>query len=171
MDILCSQNRSLQSCLLINRSISIIVQDFQSLHLHAIDAINDGVGSRLFTENNYISDGLGITAALDALDQELKDVADSVSAGVGEKYVESVGDAIAKNTPHTLPASQTYTPDATAGREGKNMDVYVDGQLLAADTGTNGANADRDYGETSGTQVTFRFDIQAGRNITYVIRQ
>ena len=137
----------------------------------AIDAINDGVGSRLFTENNYLSDGVSITAALNTLDQELKDVADSVSAGVGEKYVESVDVPITKNTPHTLPSSQTYTPDATAGREGKNMDVYVDGQLLAADTGSNGANADRDYGETSETQVTFRFDIQAGRNITYVIRQ
>jgi len=51
------------------------------------------------------------------------------------------------------------------------MDIYVDGQLLAADTGSNGANADRDYGETSTSQVTFRFDIQTGRNITYMVRQ
>jgi len=51
------------------------------------------------------------------------------------------------------------------------MDVYVDGQLLAADTGTNGANADRDYAEASASTVTFRFDIQVGRNITYVVRQ
>lgn len=137
----------------------------------AIDAINDGVGSRLFTEDNYLTDGMSITAALDTLDQSLQDVADSVSAGVGDKYVESVGAAITKNTPHTLPMSLTYTPDDTAGREGKNMDVYVDGQLLAADTGANGANADRDYGETSTTQITFRFNIQAGRNITYIVRQ
>ena len=51
------------------------------------------------------------------------------------------------------------------------MDVFVDGQLLAADTGAAGVNADRDYGETTASGVTFRFDVQVGRNITYMIRQ
>jgi hypothetical protein len=50
------------------------------------------------------------------------------------------------------------------------MDVYVDGQLLAADTGVNGANADRDYGETSTSGITFRFNIPQGRNVTYFVR-
>ena len=137
----------------------------------AVDDLNTGIGSRLYSENNYLVDGESISTSLNTLDQELQDIADSVSAGVGEKYVESVSVAIDKNTAHTLPYSISYTPDATAGREGKNMDVYVDGQLLAADTGTNGANADRDYAEASTTSVTFRFDIQVGRNITYVVRQ
>ena len=108
------------------------------------------------------------------------DVADgdevfTVAAGVGEKYVESVDTEITKNTPHTLPtaivSSGGYTPSATAGREGMNMDIYVDGQLLAASTGTNGSEADRDYQEASSTTVTFLFTIQAGRNITYIVRQ
>jgi hypothetical protein len=51
------------------------------------------------------------------------------------------------------------------------MDVYLDGQLLAADTGVSGINADRDYGETSISGITFRLNIQAGRNITYIVRQ
>jgi hypothetical protein len=154
-----------------NTSASYLLQSDPSDLKSAVDAINDGVGSRLFAENNYISDGDSITDALDSLDQELKDISDSLTAGVGDKYVEAVASEISANTPHTLPYSLTYTPESTAGREGKNMDVYVDGQLLAADTGSNGANADRDYGETSGTQVTFRFTIQAGRNITYIVRQ
>lgn len=154
-----------------NTTASYLLQSDPSSLKSAIDAINDGVGNRLFAENNYISDGSSITSALDTLDQELKDVADSIDSGVGEKYVESVSTSITKNTPYTLPYSLTYTPEATAGREGKNMDIFVDGQLLAADTGSNGANADRDYGETSSTQITFRFDIQAGRNITYIVRQ
>ena len=137
----------------------------------AIDDINTGIGSRLYSENNYLGDGESISTSLNTLDQELQDVADSVSAGVGEKYVESVSVAIDKNTSHSLPYSITYTPVATAGREGMNMDVYVDGQLLAADTGTNGANADRDYAESDTDEITFRFDIQVGRNITYVVRQ
>jgi hypothetical protein len=154
-----------------NTSASYLLSSNPSSLKSAIDAINTGVGNRLFTEENYIADGASITSALDSLDQELKDLADSIDSGIGEKYVESVGTAITKNTPHDLPYSITYTPDATAGREGKNMDIFVDGQLLAADTGANGANADRDYGETSGSQVTFRFDIQIGRNITYIVRQ
>jgi hypothetical protein len=101
----------------------------------------------------------------------LQVVEDSVAAGVGEKYVESVAALISANVEHPLPYSISYTPDSTAGREGKNMDVFVDGQLLAADTGAAGANADRDYGETTTSGITFRFNIQADRNITYVVRQ
>jgi len=156
-----------------NTSASYLLQADPSNLKSAVDAINDGVGSRLFSEQNYISSGSTITTALDALDQELADISDSVDAGVAEKYVESVAVAITKNTPHTIPVAIVggYTPEATAGREGAHMDIYVDGQLLAADTGSNGANADRDYGETSTSQVTFRFDIQTGRNITYMVRQ
>ena len=101
----------------------------------------------------------------------LADLYSSINAGIGEKYIESVSSTITKNVEHALPYSITYTPDATSGQEGSNMDVYIDGQLLAADTGSFGANADRDYGETSASGITFRFDIQEGRNITYVVRE
>jgi len=155
-----------------NTSASYLLQSDPANLKQAVDAINDGVGDRLFSEENYITDGDNISTALDTLDQAMSDIADDIAAGVGDKYVESVAAPITKNTPHAIPvAIGTYTPEDTAGREGKNMDIYVDGQLLAADTGAAGANADRDYGETSGTQVTFRFDIQAGRNITYMVRQ
>lgn len=139
----------------------------------AADLLNTGIGDRTYSEANYISDGGSITAALDSLDTNLQDIADSVSAGIGEKFVESVDTEITANTPHTIPAAITdgYTPDDTAGREGSNMDIYVDGQLLAASTGAGGANADRDYKEASSTAVTFLFTIQAGRNITYIVRQ
>jgi len=137
----------------------------------AIDLINDGVGDRNYTEDNYIVDGESITSSLDTLDQELKDLADSIAAASGDKYVESVSGAITAGSVHALPYAITYTPESTAGQEGKNMDVYVDGQLLAADTGANGANADRDYGETTASGITFRFNIQVGRNITYIVRQ
>jgi hypothetical protein len=155
-----------------NTSASYLLSSDPSTLKAAVDAINDGVGSRIYSESNYITNGSTLTSALDTLDQELQDLADDIAAGVGDKFVESVGTAITKNVAHDISAIVgTYTPDATAGREGMNMDIYVDGQLLAADTGTNGANADRDYGETSTTEVTFRFDIQVGRNITYIVRQ
>jgi len=137
----------------------------------AIDLLNDEIGDRNYTEDNYITDGDTITDSLDDLDQALKDVEEAVAGGVGEKYVEVPGAKINKNVFHQLPYSLSYTPESTAGREGKNMDVFMDGQLLAADTGVNGANADRDYGETTASGITFRFKVQAGRNITYIIRQ
>lgn len=137
----------------------------------AINQLNDVIDDMTFTEDNYIADDDTVADALDKLDQALKDVSDAVTAGVGEKYVESISAGFNANTVHDLPTGIIYTPDATAGREGSNMDVFVDGQLLAADTGAAGANADRDYGETTTSGITFRFDIQAGRNITYIVRQ
>jgi len=154
-----------------NASASYLLQADPSDLKTAIDAINDGVGNRLFSEENYITNGDSITRALDVVDQKLQDLADDITVGVGKKYVESVSSTISKNVAHTLPYSITYTPEATGGHEGRNMDIFVDGQLIAADTGSGGANADRDYAETSTTQVTFRFDIQEGRNITYIVRQ
>jgi hypothetical protein len=137
----------------------------------AIDLINTAIGSRDFTNDNYLTDGQSLTASLDALNVQLKTAMNDIANISGDKYVESVAVTIVKNTEHTLPAGLTYTPISTAGQEGKNMDVYIDGQLLAADTGVAGVNADRDYGETTTSGITFRFNVQAGRNITYNIRK
>lgn len=158
-----------------NETANYLLQSGPSDLKTALDLINDGVGNRMYTEDNYVVDGEGITTSLDSLDMALKDVEESVAAGTSEKFVEAVASTIFKNTVHALPAALVsaggYTPFSTAGREGKNMDVYVGGQLLAADTGANGANADRDYGETTASGVTFRFNIQTDRNITYLVRQ
>ena len=137
----------------------------------AVNALNDAVDDMTFTEDNYIADGDTVADALDKLDQQVKDNADAITAGVAEKYVESVAAPITAGVEHSLPAGVIYTPDATAGQEGSNMDVYVDGQLLAADTGAAGVNADRDYGETTTSGITFRFNVQVGRNITYLVRE
>jgi len=137
----------------------------------AINALNNVIDDMTFTEDNYIADDDTVADALDKLDQALKDVEDSVSAGVADKYVESISAGFSAGTLHPLPYSINYTPDSTAGQEGSNMDVYVDGQLLAASTGAAGVNADRDYQETTASGITFHFDIQAGRNITYMVRE
>jgi hypothetical protein len=138
----------------------------------AIDLLNDGIGAMNFTSTTYLVGDTDVAVSLIDLDAALKAVADQIAAGIGEKYVESVGTLITKNTDHDISALiGSYTPFSDGGREGKNMDVYIDGQLLAADTGVAGADQNRDYAETSTTTVKFRFDIQVGRNITYVVRQ
>jgi hypothetical protein len=140
-----------------------------------VNDINDAIGSRDYTGNgglgNYISDGQSITASLDALDIQVSANTIAIAAFAGNKYVEDVTTTIFANVTHSLPYSITYTPSSTAGQEGINMDVYVNGQLLSADTGSNGINADRDYGETSTTSITFRFNIKPNSNIVYVVRQ
>jgi len=138
--------------------------DPSNLH-SAIDSLNDAGGDATYTESNYISDGESFASSLDSLDQQVKDNTDAIAAGAASKYVEELSGDLAAETVHATP--DTYTPDATAGQEGKNMDVYVGGQLLAADA----LGEERDYDETSTSGITFHFNLQSGRNITYVIRQ
>lgn len=138
----------------------------------AINTINDSVGNRTWTTvSGYLTDGQSITDALDALDMGIKLVDDNISSGVGEVYIEIVSADILRNTPHTLPASLSYTPCSIVGQEGKNMDIFINGMLLTADTGVNGSEWDRDYAETSTTQITFHSDIYVDTNITYLVRQ
>jgi len=134
-----------------------------------IDDLEAAVGSSTgtagldYSSNNYVADSTSLEVAIGALDA-------AIGSAAGIKYIEETSGTITANTEHALPYSIIYTPYSGSGREGKNMDVYVDGQLLAADTGASGANADRDYAETTTSGITFRFTIETGRNITYVVR-
>ena len=118
-----------------------------------------------------IKDITGTTNWYDDSGTDLTTLAGLIVSSAADKYVETTSTTISKNIEHALPGGSTYTPVSTSGTEGKNMDVYVGGQLLMADTGVAGVNADRDYGESTTSGITFRFDIQSERNITYVIRQ
>ncbi len=131
--------------------------------LEAATGTSTGLAGLDYSSNNYVTDATSLETAVGALDA-------AIGSAAGIKYIEETSGAVLKNVVHPLPYSITYTPYSGAGQEGKNMDVYVDGQLLAADTGAAGVNADRDYGETTTSGITFRFTIAIGRNITYVIR-
>lgn len=136
----------------------------------ALNALNDAVDDMTFTEDNYIADGDTVADALDKLDQQIKDNADNISAGIEDVYVEDLVADINAGVEHILP-SFLYTPDGTPGQEGSNMDVFLDGQLLAASTGANGVNADRDYAETTTSGITFHMDVYQFSNITYRVRE
>ena len=136
----------------------------------ALENINDKIGDRTYTEDNYLTDGETIPASLDALDQAIKDNADAISSTSGDKYLEALSSNLSAGVEHPLPNSVVYTPVAIGGQEGQNMDVYHNGQLLAASTGAAGVNADRDYAETSASGITFHMDLYQDDNITYVIR-
>ncbi len=137
----------------------------------AINALNSAVGDRQYTDDNYITDGDTIASSLDNLDVALKTVETNLSVGIGVKLVESVSGTITAGTTHTIPDGYTYTPYSTNDYEaGKNMQVYMNGQLLAASTGVAGINMDRDYAEVTASGIQFHFDVYDETNIIYIIK-
>lgn len=136
----------------------------------ATDGLNTQFGDRDYSATGYLTDGETITASLNALDAQIEINADDIGAATGLKLVEALAGNVSAGVEHAIPDSNIYTPLSTAGEEGKNMDVYFNGQLLAASTGSAGVNEDRDYAETSVSGITFHEDVYQDDNITYVIR-
>ena len=135
----------------------------------AIDTLNDDIGDMTYTAANYITTGEAVAVSLLSLDTSLKAVSDSVTSHYTEtKYVVDQAGGITKNTNYATPAA--YTPVAISGQEGGGMDVFLDGQLLAASTGAAGVNVDRDYAEVDGSNIQFHFNVAPNRNITFIIR-
>lgn len=93
----------------------------------------------------------------------LKELYDSIQDVTGwEKALETTAGVISADTDYTIPVS--YTVGA-----GANLDVYLDGQLLAE-------GSDYDYIEvgtagTSSTTIQFKMTVPGGKNITYMVRQ
>lgn len=133
-----------------------------------VNKLNEEIGDRDYTANNFLTDGESITASLEALDLALAN-----AGGIKSKIVERVAAAINKGVSHTLPFATgsdagitTYLLDA--GDRGLNMDVYVAGKKLVPDS--SGAATDGEYEETSNTSITFRFKVKVGQIIEYIIK-
>lgn len=132
-----------------------------------VNKLNEEIGNRDYTAENYVTDGQTITASIDALDQAL------AQAGIKSKIIERVSTAITKGTVHTIPFASGSNPAITTykldtGYRGLFMDVYVGGKKLVPDSGASAT--DGEYDETSNTQVTFRFVVAAGQIIEYIIK-
>ncbi|RLA38693.1 MAG: hypothetical protein DRR06_20345 [Gammaproteobacteria bacterium] len=132
-----------------------------------VNVLNQEIGSRDYTAENYVNDGETITASIDALDQALANL-----TGVKSKIIERVSAAIPKGTAHTIPFASgsdvgitTYKLDT--GYRALYMNVYVAGKKLIPDSAA--ATTDGEYDETSNTQVTFRFGVGVGQIIEYDI--
>jgi len=119
----------------------------------------------------YIIDGDEIANSIDDLDIALGALSDTLDSLLGTKITEEVSGDITAGVEHILPDSNVYTPYDTSGQEGKNMEVWLDGQLLSASTGVGGVNDDRDYAETSVSGITFSEDVYQYSNIIYYIKQ
>lgn len=111
-----------------------------------------------YSSTNYVANNDNLETAIGKLDAAL-----DVTAP--DKEVEDITSVINAETAHTLPGGLTYTLDTT--HHGENMDVYFNGQLLAAD----GSSEERDYEETSADSIAFHFIIKPNSNLTYIVRQ
>jgi hypothetical protein len=107
-----------------------------------------------YSSTSYVTQGNSLEAAIGELDAAIDGLA-------GVKVTERLTSTLNAETAHTLPGGNSYTP-----AEGANMDVYVNGELQQADI----TGEERDYAETSTTQVTFHFKLRQNAFITYVIR-
>lgn len=128
----------------------------------SLEKLNLVIGNRDYTDGLILTDGQSITASLEALNTYVA----TISGTVAEKYVHTTPAKIDAETNWDLP-NGTYTPFASDTQPGKNMDVYVNGQLLAADYSTAGNN---DYEEVDSDTVKFHFKVKSGANISYIIR-
>lgn len=112
-------------------------------------------GSPTYSSTQYVTNGDSLETAIGKLDAAIEDV-EIV------KVTERLTSQLTAETAHTLPGANSYTLG-----NGANMDVYLNGQLLQADA----VAEERDYDETSTTQVTFHFNIRQNSFLTYVIRK
>lgn len=138
----------------------------------ALDGINASIGGLDWSGLNYLSVESDIAAALDTLDSSIKDVSNTTSSGVADKYMEVVASGILADSVHMLPTIEGGQLSYTQSVDGKNMDVYMNGQLLTASTGAPGAggNQDMDYTEYSNNSIMFHMFVPQYSNITYMIR-
>jgi hypothetical protein len=120
-----------------------------------------GNDSPAYSSNVYVTDSTSLETAIGDLDAAIAGVADVAAP---DKLVEDIVASIAAESAHTLPHGKIYTLDLT--EQGLNLDVLVNGQALAVDSGS----VQRDYDETSTSQVTFHFTVEENSNIVYVIR-
>jgi len=107
-----------------------------------------------YTSTNIVSNGDNLEAAIGKLDA-------AVTTATVAKEVERITSPITSGSAHTVPGSHSHT----AG-DGSNMDIYLNGQLLQSNTGTEL----RDYLESGIDEVTFTFTVPTNAYLTYLIR-
>lgn len=112
--------------------------------------------SPTYSSTIYVTQGASLETAIGELDA-------SIQASNIQKAVERLLSPVLSGSVHILPESLTYTP----APGGDNMDVFLNGQLLQANTGQE----ERDYVETNSGSISFTFDVPANTYLTYIVRE
>lgn len=117
-----------------------------------MDSASDSTPS--YTSQVYVTDSDSLETAIGKLDAAIT-LADVV------KEIERLSAQVSSGSAHTVPGSHSH-----AAGDGSTMDLYLNGQLLQSNTGTEL----RDYIESASDEVKFTFDVPTNSYLTYLIR-
>ena len=109
-----------------------------------------------YSSTTIVSQGTSLETAIGALDAAM------AFTTVDKQILRETG-TVTSGSAITLPNAQTYTVSHPGG---KNMDVYLNGQLMQANTGTEL----RDYLEASSTTIKFTFNVKKNSYISFIVR-
>jgi len=107
-----------------------------------------------YSSTNYIANDDSLETAIGKLDAAIV-LADVI------KEVERLSAQVTSGSAHTIPGSHSH-----AAGDGSTMDLYLNGQLLQSNTGTEF----RDYIESGTDEVKFTFTVPTNSYLTYIIR-
>ena len=108
-----------------------------------------------YSTTNYVANDDSLETAIGKLDTAV------AAVGIPEKEVERLPSQVNSGSAHTVPGSNNH-----AAGDGSTMDIYLNGQLLQSNTGTEL----RDYIESDTDEVTFTFAVPTNSYLTYIIR-
>ena len=86
----------------------------------------------------------------------------AISTADVSKEVERISSPVTSGSAHTVPGSNSH-----AAGDGSTMDIYLNGQLIQSNTGTEL----RDYLESATDEIKFTFTVPTNAYLTYIIRQ
>lgn len=107
-----------------------------------------------YSSTNYVANSDSLETAIGKLDA-------AVNVADVSKEVERLSSSVSSGSAHTVPGSHSH-----AAGDGSTMDLYLNGQLLQSNTGTEL----RDYLESGTDEVKFTFAVPTNSYLTYLIR-
>jgi len=107
-----------------------------------------------YTSTIYVANSDSLETAIGKLDA-------AISTADAAKEAERILAEVTSGSAHTVPGSNSH-----AAGDGSTMDVFLNGQMLLANTGSEA----RDYWESDTDQISFTFDVPTNSFLTYIIR-
>jgi hypothetical protein len=127
------------------------------LNIYAFTGMTDrNDADPTYSSQIYVTNGDSLETAIGLLDAAI------ASSNIVYKEVERTLVNITSGSAHTIPGAHGHLVT-----EGNLMDLYLNGQLLQKNTGTEF----RDYIESGTDEVKFTFRIHKNSYLTYIIRQ
>lgn len=128
------------------------IATFQSSTLTFTGMDDESDSTPTYSSTVYVTNGNSLETSIGDLDAAI---------APAYKEVERLTAQVNSGSAHTVPGSHSH-----AAGDGSTMEVFLNGQLLQSNTGTEL----RDYIESATDEVEFTFDVPTNSYLTYLIR-